>query len=640
MPTAKRRVTAARAKAKTKTPSAAYDASRRAPRAAKADERSHEVARLRSALDGVKTAIMAVDRDLVVTFVNKSSLELLRGLEPVLQKVYPGFAADRVLGSCIDAFHANPERQRRLLGDPKNLPHVGEINIGPLRIRQHVSAVFDAAGNYAGSTLEWQDITSAREVEQQNAAFKAAAEAIGKSQAVIEFNMDGTVITANDNFLNALGYRLDEIKGQHHSLFVDPVYRSSPDYRAFWEKLNRGEYDAAEYKRIGKGGKEVWIQASYNPILDLNGKPFKVVKYATEITDKKLAIADSVRVMQSMAEGNLLDRMDGNYVGEFQLLSAAINACIDNLKNMVGQINEASSAITKGSNEISAGNSNLNDRTQQQASALEETAASVEEMTSTVKQNADNAQQANQLAASAREVAEKGGAVVGQAISAMAEINASSKKIAEIIGVIDEIAFQTNLLALNAAVEAARAGDQGRGFAVVAAEVRNLAQRSAAAAKEIKTLINESVGKVDEGSKLVNRSGETLGEIVAGVKKVSDIIAEIAAASEEQASGIEQVNKAVMQMDKATQENAALVEESAAASESMADQARGLDRLMEFFRTELAAAAAADRGGAAVKPAAAKPTPQPQRTVVRAAEPRRPAPKAAAVTHEEHWEEF
>ncbi len=323
---------------------------------------------------------------------------------------------------------------------------------------------------------------------------------------------------------------------------------------------------------------------------------------------------ETTTVVGALAKGDLTQEASGEYEGAFKELSDALNSSLGNLRGMVGQIREGAGRIAQGAGELNEGNSNLSSRTQQQAAALEETAATIEQMTGTVKQNADNAAQANQLAAEARAVAEKGGQVVGQAVSAMSEINSSSKKISDIIGVIDEIAFQTNLLALNAAVEAARAGEQGRGFAVVAAEVRNLAQRSAGAAKEIKALIKDSVAKVEDGSRLVDQSGATLEEIVAGVKKVSDIIAEIAAASDEQAQGIEQVNKAVTQMDEMTQQNAALVEEAAAASSSMDEQADNLQRLVDFFRVDDSEQSAPRQVAAAAprvrKPAASAPAPE------------------------------
>ncbi len=271
-------------------------------------------------------------------------------------------------------------------------------------------------------------------------------------------------------------------------------------------------------------------------------------------------------------------------------MSRGVNQLADNMSEIVRRVKQASAEVHRGAEEISAGNANLSQRTEEQSSSLEETASSMEEMTSTVKQNADNAGQANQLAIAARDQAEKGGAVTTKAVRAMADINDASRRIADIIGVIDEIAFQTNLLALNAAVEAARAGEQGRGFAVVASEVRSLAGRSATAAKEIKDLIQDSVRKVQDGSTLVTQSGQTLEQIVSSVKKVSDIVAEIAAASREQSAGIEQVNRAVMQMDELTQQNAALVEQATAASQGMADQARELNEMMSRYRVRRLAA--------------------------------------------------
>jgi methyl-accepting chemotaxis protein len=280
----------------------------------------------------------------------------------------------------------------------------------------------------------------------------------------------------------------------------------------------------------------------------------------------------------------LTKHITSEYQGMFGKLKDDSNLTITQLTDIIGRIKEAAELIGTASKEIADGNVDLSQRTEEQAANLEETAASMEELTSTVKQNADNARQANQLAASASEVAVKGGDVVGQVVYTMSAINDSSKKIVDIISVIDGIAFQTNILALNAAVEAARAGEQGRGFAVVATEVRTLAQRSAAAAKEIKELIGNSVHKVEDGTQLVDQAGKTMEEIVLSVKRVTDIMGEISAASQEQSQGIEQVNQAITQMDEITQQNAALVEQAAAASESMREQAEQLTNAVAKFR--------------------------------------------------------
>jgi len=461
--------------------------------------------------------------------------------------------------------------------------------------------------------------------------------AIGKSTAIIEFNPDGTIQTANANFLSAVGYSLEEIRGRHHSLFIDPAEANSPEYRLFWEKLRSGQYDAGQYRRLGKGGREVWLQASYNPVLDASGKACKVIKFATDVTEQVRTTEEVRALAQAAAAGDLTRRIaTQGKSGNLLSLSQAINSMAEGMTDIVAQIRSAVEAVRSGTDEISKGNTDLSQRSEEQASSLEETASSMEEMTSTVKQNADNAAQANQLAAAARAQAEKGGAVVSEAVAAMASINEASNKIADIIGVIDEIAFQTNLLALNAAVEAARAGEQGRGFAVVAAEVRTLASRSAAAAKEIKTLIQDSVARVEHGSKLVGQSGQSLSDIVTAVKKATDIVAEIAAACQEQAGGIDQVNKAVTSLDQVTQQNAALVEQAASAAEALSEEAQRLDSMMANYQIAGGTGGAAHTGGAystaAVSSRAleSRPTPKPERR--KAGRPWSDKPRAARGT--------
>lgn len=448
-------------------------------------------------------------------------------------------------------------------------------------IQASYNPIFDLNGKPIKVVKYATDIT---EQKLQNANYQGQIEAIRKAQAVIEFDMDGTIQTANQHFLDAMGYTLDEIQGKHHSLFVTPELKNSQDYKAFWKRLNEGNFEADEYERIGKGGRSVFIQATYNPILNADGVPYKVVKFCTDITGRVRAIEATSKALQSLSEGQLDCAINIEFIDQFQELKDAINSTLKKLRDTVEEINLSADTVASAANEIRLGNEDLSARTEQQASSLEETAASMEELTSAVRENASLSKEVSIEAEQTMQKAQDGTEVVNKAVKSMTEINQASKKINDIIGVIDEIAFQTNLLALNAAVEAARAGEDGRGFSVVANEVRSLAQRSAGAAKEIKTLITSTVSKVDEGSQLVEESGKTLVDIQAAVTNVSHMISQISAASNEQSRGILEANEAITSMDNMTQQNAALVEEATAASQSLTDQANKMKALLAFFK--------------------------------------------------------
>ena len=618
-----------------------------------------EAVRLQAALEGITSAVMMIDRDLVVTFANRATRELMQKHEAVFRTAFPNFEPARLLGTCIDTFHKRPEHQRKLLANPRNLPHVADIHVGPLTFQINVTGIVDDAGEYVGNTLEWQDVTATRAQSNDVARLQSAVEGVTTAIMMVDRDLKITYVNEATRMLlrrreselrkvfsrfdssRMVGTCIDDFhqRPEHQRrLLADPSnLPHTADIKVgalvFQIKVTamtnaKGEYigntlewDDVTEQRDAQRQIEALIDAATAGQLDkriategYEGFMLAVGRGVNGLMDAIVRpVRETIRVVESLSRGDLTAAMNGEFSGEFASLRDQLNGSLDTLKNMVKQIHQASGAIGSASSDISEGNANLNKRTQEQSSALEETASSLEEMTATVKQNAANATQANQLAAGAREAAEKGGQVVGSAVGAMTAITESSKKVADIIGVIEQIAFQTNMLALNAAVEAARAGDQGRGFAVVAAEVRNLAQRSAGAAKEIKGLIQDSQEKVDQGAKLVNRSGETLQEIVGSVKKVSDIVGEINAASDEQASGIDQINSAVAQMDKSTQQNAAMVEQAAAAAESMTEQARALTELVAFFQV------------GEVEEAAPPPTPAPRR-----AAPPRAASKAAS----------
>ena len=446
------------------------------------------------------------------------------------------------------------------------------------------------------------------------ADLEGAVAAINRSQAVIEFQLDGTIITANENFLATVGYSLAEIQGRKHSLLVEHAYGQSAEYADFWRKLNGGEFLAGKFQRVGKGGRDIWIQGAYNPVFDANGKIYKVIKFASDITEVEAERARSeterakteaeqntvvtalAGSLKRVAAGDLTAYIDARFEGRYQQIKDDFNQAIESLREAMASIASSTGGIRGGANEIASASDDLSRRTEQQAASLEETAAALDEITATVKRSAEGAKQAFGAATTAKADAQRSGEVVREAVAAMSEIEQSSGKISQIIGVIDEIAFQTNLLALNAGVEAARAGEAGRGFAVVASEVRALAQRSADAAKEIKALISASSAQVGAGVRLVGETGQALVGIVERVTEIDGLIAEIALSSQEQATGLAQVNTAVNQMDQVTQQNAAMVEEATAAASNLRSEAVELARLVGGFQV----------GGAAARPELAR----------------------------------
>jgi methyl-accepting chemotaxis protein len=432
-------------------------------------------------------------------------------------------------------------------------------------------------------------------------------------------------------------------------MFADAAYARSAEYKSFWDKLNRGEFDAGKYRRLGKAGREVWIEATYNPILDGNGKPFKVVKFASDVTqiehdrvaaeteraqraeEQAKVVRGLAQGLSQMAAGNLTARIDEPFPGEYEMLRTDFNNAMNELQEAMSTIVGSAGGIRSGAGEISQAADDLSRRTEQQAASLEETAAALDEITATVRKSAESAKQANTVVAGARADAEASGQVVNGTVSAMAEIEKSAKQISQIIGVIDEIAFQTNLLALNAGVEAARAGEAGRGFAVVASEVRALAQRSSEAAKEIKTLISASSQQVEAGVELVGEAGKALQLIIGKVSEINGLMSEITASAQEQSTALAEVNAAINNMDQTTQQNAAMVEESTAASHSLTKEAEELMGLVSRFKI--------GAGGGGSSRAPSRPAGQPiahqkQRVAKFASEGN------AAVKNDDGWTEF
>ena len=606
-----------------------------------AQRRAAETARVQTALNCTSTNVMMADAENNVIYMNDSVRTMMKDAEDDLREILPKFRADAIMGSNIDIFHKDPSHQRRLLANLSST-HMAELELGKRLLRIIANPVIAEDGTRLGTVVEWADLTAQRNAERaeeaqreterrhanENLRIRTALDNV--SSRVMVADAENNIIYMNRNverlFREAEGQIRESIPGFNASELmgasIDRFHKDPSHQQRMLAALSQpvkteiklgnltfaftaNPVTSADGERLGTvvewvdRTNELAMEDELESIVsaarsgDLGervteeGKSGFFKHLATginallgELENVFSGLSDS---LGAMSQGDLTQPMLGNYDGEFARIKDSFNNTLLHLSNIVAELRDGTDSVNVASNEISSGNNNLSARTEQQASNLEETAASMEQLTSTVRNNADNAQQANQVASNARQLAEKGGEVVSRAVTAMEQINAASNKIAEIIGVIDEIAFQTNLLALNASVEAARAGEQGRGFAVVATEVRNLASRSAGAAKEIKDLISDSVVKVQAGADLVNESGATLQEIVAGVKKVGDIVAEIAAASSEQAAGIDQVNQAVTAMDEMTQQNAALAEQTSAASASLYEKAQSMRQTIGFF---------------------------------------------------------
>ena len=425
------------------------------------------------------------------------------------------------------------------------------------------------------------DITAAKSRAVED---RYTLEAITRGTAVLELGLDGKILGANENYLKSIGYRLEDLQGQSHSTLVGAARAQSAEYKEFWNRLQRGETVVEEVRRMGKDGKEVWFQATYDPILGLDNRVTKVVAFGSEVSGRVGAVKKIAGALSQLAKGDLQQRLTDAFIPELEQLRVDFNASLETLEKSMASITATSEAIRSGTSEISAASDNLAQHTERQAASLEETTASLGEITTTVKTTADGAGHAREVVAAARADAERGGQVVGKAVEAMGKIEKSSQQIGQIIGVIDEIAFQTNLLALNAGVEAARAGDAGKGFAVVASEVRSLAQRSAEAAKEIKALISTSTAQVGEGVQLVAETGKALERIERKVAEITAVVAEIATNAQSQATGLQEINVAVNEMDHVTQQTAAMVEETAAAARALAGEADELANMIEQYR--------------------------------------------------------
>jgi len=530
-----------------------------------------------ASLETISANIMIADAKLNILYVNGATRKLLEAAEHEMRAELPQFSMAKLVGSNIDIFHKNPQHQRKMLGALK-ARHDATIKVGS-HVFDLIVTPLKSGEKTVGYVVEWADA----KVRIENTDFRNQLRAIGRAQAVIEFMPDGEIITANDHFLNAVGYRLEELKGKNHRIFLPSGSDGDAEYEAMWSDLRATKPMLGDIARYGKGGRRVYLNASYNPITDDSGRVVKVVKFANDVSDRVSAVTQIADALQKLASGDLDCKIASTFSGTFEPMRSNFNETVDQLSSALGAVSRSASVIEMGAKEIAQASNDLSRRTEQQAAALEETAAALDEITVNVANASKRADEARSATEEASQSARHSAQVVTQAIGAMDKIEHSSKEISNIISVIDEIAFQTNLLALNAGVEAARAGEAGKGFAVVAQEVRELAQRSAKAAKEIGQLIKSSSDEVKTGVKLVADTGVALEGIQNNVASVNEHMIAIAGSAKEQAVGLSEVNSAVNQLDQVTQQNAAMVEESTAASNALLRETEGLRQSLSRF---------------------------------------------------------
>jgi methyl-accepting chemotaxis protein len=518
---------------------------RKRPRAVKAvpaPSRNGEVESadfLRANLTGLQANVMVADAQFNIVYINDQALATLRTIEGEIRKAF-GVEVDDIVGASIHRFHKDKGRVERILRNPAALPHEAKFSFGAVTLLARINGIYGPSAECLGYSVTWENVSQWRVLEDEQAALSSQLAAISKSMAVTEFHLDGTVVNANENFLKIFGYSLEEVKSRHHSMFVDEGYRNSHEYKEFWAGLNRGEYQSGEFKRFGKGGKEVWIQASYNPITDQTGRPIRVVKYAADVTASVRLRLDIQDVMRKVAESAT------SLAGAAQELTAVSQQMASNAEETATQSNVASAAAEQVSTNITS------------------VSTATEEMGASIKEIAKNAHEAAKVATAAVKVAERTNVTV-------AKLGESSVEIGNVIKVITSIAQQTNLLALNATIEAARAGEAGKGFAVVANEVKELAKQTARATEDI----SRKIEAIQADTKGAVQAIEQIGKII---NQINDIQSTIASAVEEQTATTGEITRNVSEAAKGSSEIAQNVTGVAQAAQSTTEGANDTKR--------------------------------------------------------------